>query len=142
MSFHCAVSYNASLRFFPCLRHYCGEDFGSGASFNYYLPDLDIAMNLGSTAVSTRDCGMACHLSYSQLGHVPQHGYSAVSVARPHLDLRVRKRVRDAMVRALLSHLVYPSRQHLTVCGILAYDDEFDALMPGRRPQRYPRALS
>ena len=73
------------------------------------------------------DEGVLGSSSLVDQGHVPQHGYSAIGVARPHLDLRVRKRVRDAVVRALLSHLVHPSRQHLTVCGVLAYDDEFDA---------------
>ena len=45
-----------------------GEDFGSGAPFNYYLKELDVAINLAMTAShDDGTCGMQCGLSYTQL---------------------------------------------------------------------------
>ena len=45
-----------------------GEDFGSGAPFNYYIKELDVAVALAMT--SSHDdsvCGMSCHMEYGTL---------------------------------------------------------------------------
>ena len=43
-----------------------GEDYGSGAPFNYYVPELDLAMNVAITSSHDGVSGMACDLRYSQ----------------------------------------------------------------------------